>query len=93
MRKSLPKVRTCPPVPALPKKLRVLKKCLRELKALYIEATAILKDLLANPSADIVRNLCARFHILQEYFVLRYQEARAYAISVLGHFESTLSFP
>ncbi len=71
----------------------MLKKCLSELQALYIEATAILHDLLISPSVEIVRGLCARFRILQEYFAMRYQEARALAISALGSVEAALSFP
>jgi hypothetical protein len=71
----------------------VLKKCLSELQALYIEATTILDGLLINPSAEIVRSLCARFLILQEYFAMRYHEARALAVSALGPVEAALSFP
>jgi hypothetical protein len=71
----------------------LLKKCVRELQALYAEASEILADLLINPSAEIVRALCARFHVLQEYFALRYHEARAHAISALGLVEAALSFP
>jgi len=70
----------------------VLKKCLRELQALYIEATTILHDLSINPSAEIIRCLCARFRILQEYFAMRYHEAQALAISAFGTVESAFSF-
>jgi len=71
----------------------MLRKCLSELQALYAEAIDILNDLLIGPSADIVRGLCARFQILQEYFALRYREARAQAISALGEVKSALYFP
>jgi hypothetical protein len=75
------------------KKLRVLKKYVRELQALYAEAIKILEGLLINPSIDAARKLCARFHVLQEYFALRYHEAKAFAISTLGKVEAALSFP
>ena len=73
--------------------LRVLRKCLSELQALYVEATTILRDLLVNPSAEITHGLCARFRVLQEYFALRYQETRRLAISVLGSVKASLLFP
>jgi hypothetical protein len=93
MKKIPSKGSTCPLVTASPRKLRALNKCLRELRALYIEATTILDDLLIGPSADIVRGLCARFRILQEHFAARYHEARALAISALGSVKAALSFP
>lgn len=71
----------------------MLKKRLTELWALYLEATAILHDLLISRSAEIIGALCARFRILQEYFAMRYHEARALAISALGSVEAILSFP
>ena len=71
----------------------MLEKCLSELQALYIEATAILRDLLIIPSTEVIRSLCARFRILQEYFAMRYDEARALAISALGTVEAALYFP
>jgi|CZKI01.1.fsa_nt_gi hypothetical protein len=71
----------------------MLKKCLHELQALYAEAINILNKLLISPSAEILRGLCARFYILQEYFAMRYHEARAHAIAALGHVEAALSFP
>ena len=74
------------------KNLRILKKCLGELQALYLEAITILDDLLISPSAEIIRGLCARFRILQEYFVLRYQEARTRAIAALGSVEAAFFF-
>ena len=70
----------------------MLKKCLRELRTLYLEATAILSELLVAPSAAGVRALCARFRILQEYFAMRYQEARAQAISALGSVKAAILF-
>jgi hypothetical protein len=75
------------------KKLRALKKCLNELHALYTEAATILHDLLSGPSNEIIRDLCARFLVLQEYFAMRYHQARALAISALGTAEAGLSFP
>jgi hypothetical protein len=75
------------------KKLHALKKCLRELQSLYTEAATILDDLLRTPPAEIIRELCARFRIIQEYFAMRYEEARAYAVSALGRVEAAISFP
>jgi hypothetical protein len=63
------------------------------LRAIYTEAVAILGELLISPSADIAGALCARFQILQEYFAMRYREARAHAISTLGRVEAALYFP
>jgi hypothetical protein len=71
----------------------MLKRCLSELQALYAEAIDILNDLLISPPADIVRGLCMRFQILQEYFAMRYREARGHAISALGDVEAALYFP
>ncbi|MGA2691018.1 MAG: hypothetical protein ABSF76_01520 [Opitutaceae bacterium] len=68
-------------------------RCLDELQALYAEAIKILDELLICRSAAIVRGLCARFHILQEYFVMRYNEARALAHSAFGRAKTVLSFP
>ena len=73
--------------------LRVLKKRLRELQELYLEAATILNDLLLSSSTDIARGLCERFHVLQEYFVMRYRQARALAIAALGQVEAALFFP
>jgi hypothetical protein len=73
------------------KKILQLKKCLSELKKLHAEAVGILHDLLESSSGDEIPGLCARFHILQEYFVMRYNQAKAYAISALGHLETSLS--
>ena len=84
---------TSSPISSAAKKLRTLRKCLSELQALYAEAIDILNDLLIGPSADIVRGLCARFHVLQECFALRYREARAHAISALGDVEARFYFP
>jgi hypothetical protein len=74
------------------KKFRMLKRCLRELQALYAEAIHILDELLIGPPVEVVRSLCARFYILQEYFAMRYHEARTHAIAALGHVEAALSF-
>jgi hypothetical protein len=73
--------------------LRLLRQCIHELQALYTEAVRILDRLLTGASTEIVSDLCARFHVLQEYFAMRYQEAKAHAINVLGHVEAALSFP
>ena len=75
------------------KKLRMRKKCLKELQTLYAEAITIQNKLLISPSADIARSLCMRFHILQESLAMRYREAKAYAISALGYVEAGLRFP
>ena len=93
VKKSPPRARTCSLVSPPPESLRKLRKCLSELQALYAEAIDILNDLLIGPSADIVRGLCARFQILQDYFALRYREARAHAISALGDVEARFYFP
>jgi hypothetical protein len=71
-------------------KLRLLRKCLVELRAIYAEALRILNKLLSTSAAEIVHTLCQRFYIIQEYFVMRYHEARAHAISALGHVEAAL---
>jgi hypothetical protein len=65
-----------------------LKRCIAELKALSIEATSILKDLLINRSRAVARDLCVRFQLLQAYFSLRYREALALALSVIGSLET-----
>jgi hypothetical protein len=93
VKKCPPRVRTSSPVSGSPKNLRVLKKCIRELQAILVEASTILDHLVLHPAAEIIRSLCARFCILQEYFAMRYQEARACAIAALGHVEAALSFP
>ena len=80
-----------PPVSDGAKELDGFKKCLRELQALYIEAAAILDDLLCAPPEEIIRDLCARFRTIQEYFVIRYEEARAYAVSAFGRVETVIS--
>jgi hypothetical protein len=74
------------PIPA--RSLQRLKKCLRELQAIHREAVKILNKILIGPPADILRSLCKRFYILQEYFVMRYHDARAHAVSALGHVEA-----
>ena len=66
---------------------------MRELRALLIEAGTILDHLLMNPSAEIIRRLCSRYYDLQEYFVLRYAEARSCAVVALGTVQAALSFP
>ena len=72
-------------------RLRLLRKCLAELKRLFSEANRILVELLISPSANIIRGLCERFRILQEYFAMRYHEARALAFTALGRIETDLS--
>jgi len=81
------------PISAATDALRKLKKCVRELRALLIEAGTILDHLLMNPSAEIIRRLCSRYYDLQEYFVLRYAEARSCAVVALGTVQAALSFP
>ena len=71
-------------------KLRLLRGCLVELNSIYAEALRILNKLLITPSAEVVHRLCRRFHMIQRYFAMRYHEARAYAISALGHVEAAL---
>jgi hypothetical protein len=71
--------------------MRGLKRCIGDLKALYTEATSILTDLLINPSAAIIRDLCARFHILQACFLIRYHEAQTLALSVIGSLKTSRS--
>jgi hypothetical protein len=75
------------------RRFRALRKRLVELKELYAEANMILQELLIRTSAASIRGLCARFRILQDYFALRYQEARALAFAALGRIETVLSFP
>ena len=93
MKQCPPRVRASSSKSAPAAKLRLLKKCLHELQALYAEAISILNELLIRPSTEVVRDLCARFYVLQEYFVMRYHEARAYVIAALGHVEAALSLP
>ena len=93
MKKCRPKGLTSSPASISPKNLRVLKKYIRELQALLTEAGAILTNLVLNPAAEVIRGLCARFYILQEYFAMRYQEARTCAIAALGNVEAALFFP
>lgn len=71
----------------------MLKKCLHKLNALYAEATDILNTLLVGPSASVIRGLCARLHVLQELFAVRYSEARALAVAALGQVEASVTFP
>jgi len=73
--------------------IRDLKRHVRELRALLIEATSILDRLLLNPSAEIIRWLCSRYYVLQESFVLQYAKARNCAIAALGAVEAAHSFP
>lgn len=82
-----------PPLSASLHNIRRLKKCVRELRALLREASDIIRDLMLNPAAEIARGLCSRFHVLQEYFVLRYHEARTWAIAALGYGDAVLTFP
>jgi hypothetical protein len=63
------------------------------LQALYSEAINILNKLLVRPSTEIVCDLCARFFVLQEYFAMRYHEARDYAIAALGSVEAAIVLP
>ena len=72
---------------------RALQKCVRELRALYAEASGLLEALLLNPAAEILWDLCARFQIVQEYFAMRYRQARTHAVSALGHVEALRLFP
>ena len=66
---------------------------MRELRTLLIEAGSILDRLILAPSADIIRRLCSRFYVVQEYFVTIYAEARACAVVALGNAKASLSFP
>lgn len=93
MKKCPPTVRPGSCELARVKNLRTLKKCLHELQALYTEAVNILNELLISPSAETIRRLCARFYIVQEYFAMRYKDARAHAIMALGRVDAALSFP
>ena len=83
--KSRPKrIRICSPGISRAQKTRCLRRYIGELKVLYTEAASILTNLLISHSAAVVRKLCTRFHILQEYFSVRYREAQALALDVLG---------
>jgi len=84
MKSHRKRIRVCSPGISRAQKIRGLKRCISELKVLYVEATSILTDLLIKPSAAVVRELCNRFDILQAYFSLRYQEAQELALAVLG---------
>jgi hypothetical protein len=76
-----------------PAKLRTLEKCLGELQELNKESVTILDVLSVNPSAEVVRTLCARFHVLQGSFGKRYREARMLAWSALGYLRTSRSSP
>jgi hypothetical protein len=85
MKKNRPtKIQICSPGISRGLKIRGLKNCIGELKALDAEATSILTALLINPSAAIARDLCDRFHILQAYFSIRHHEAQKLAVSAIG---------
>lgn len=70
--------------------LQRLKRYLRELRAIHCEAIRVLDRIRIDAAVETVRGLCRRFYILQEYFVMRYHEAMAHAISVLGHAQAAL---
>jgi len=71
--------------------MRGLKRCVSELKALCAEATLILTELMANRPAAVVRDLCARFHILQAYFSIRFGEAQTLVLSAIGSLKTRRS--
>ena len=60
MKQCPPRVRASSSKSAPAAKLRLLKKCLHELQALYAEAISILNELWIRPSTEIVRDLWAR---------------------------------
>jgi len=93
VKKSSAKGQTRAPASAARLAFRRLKKYVRQLRALLIEARSILDHLLRNPSAKIVRRLCSRYYALQEYFVLLYADARNCAVAALGTVEAALAFP
>jgi len=83
------RIRISSPGSSRAQKINGLKKCIAELKALAVEATSILRDLMANRSRAVARDLCTRFHLIQEYFSIRYREAQALALSVIGSLKTT----
>jgi hypothetical protein len=92
--KSRPKgIQICSPGISRARKIRGLKRCICELKILYVEATSILTDLLINPSAAVFRDLCTRFRIVQAYFSRRYREAQNLALAVLGSLQMCRGSP
>lgn len=62
-----------------------LERCLRELQILQNEALAILDSFLLVTSADIMRDLSARFLLLRHQFYLRYREARTLTFGELEY--------
>lgn len=84
---------THPAVSASPEAFRRLKVYVRELRALLIEAGSILERLILASSAEMIRRLCSRFYIVQEYFVMKYADARSCAVAALGYAKAALSFP
>ncbi len=78
--------------PAL-QNIRLLKKRVRELRALLLLANDILRDLILNPIAKFAQRLCSRFYILQKHFVKKYHEARKCAIAAFGYGDAFLSLP
>jgi hypothetical protein len=69
-------------------KIRGLIKCIAELKALQLEALSILRDLMIAPAAALFRELCTRFRVLHKHFSIRFHEAKALAIYVIGSFKT-----
>jgi hypothetical protein len=93
MRSRPKRIRICSSGISRAQKIRLLKSCISELKVLYVEAASILTDLLINPSATLVRDLCSRFRILQAHFSHRYREAQKLALAVLGSVKMSLGSP
>jgi hypothetical protein len=84
MSKTLSRVRISSPGALRAQRIRRLKKCISDLRALSSEAASILTSLLVSPPTAIVRDLCARFRILQARFSARYREAKALALSAIS---------
>jgi hypothetical protein len=84
VKKPSRRIRICSPGISRGQKIRGLRACIGELKALSAAAASILTDLEINPSAAVAQWLCNRFRVLQAYFSMRYREARELALAVLG---------
>jgi hypothetical protein len=83
MKRHTQRLRICSPGISRAQKIRGLGQRISKLKALYAEAGSILRVLLIDPSAAVVRTLCRRFHVLQVHFSICFQEAQLLAISVI----------
>jgi hypothetical protein len=84
VRNKLGRVRISSPGASRARRIRDLKLCISDLRSLSSEAASIQTILSVNPPNAIVRELCARFRVLQARFSARYREAKSLAVSAIG---------